>query len=245
MFSFEETEGLGKGERTRRRILAAAMSSFVAHGYDSTTLRDIAARAEISLGLTYRYFSSKEALVLTLYGDLATRFEARAATLPAGTLGARFAAAMLHKLRLVEPYRGPLGALFRAQLDPQSRIAVLGDEARETRELGASVFRAVVTGATDAPPEPAARDLGALLYAVHLGILLYWQHDPSRGHRRTRELVSFVGEALEAAAPFLAIPVAATALARLARLADAPARPGVAKKPSRSGARKRERRNPS
>ena len=234
----EETEGLGKGERTRRRILAAAMSSFVAHGYDSTTLRDIAARAEISLGLTYRYFSSKEALVLALYRDLATRFEERAATLPAGTIGVRFAAAMLHKLRLVEPYREPLGALFRSQLDPRSRIAVLGDGARETRDRGASVFRAVVTGASDAPAEAVAHDLGALLYAVHLGILLYWQHDPSRGRRRTRELVSFVREALDVAAPFLAMPVAASALTRLARLADAPARHAVGKKRVPIGRRK-------
>jgi AcrR family transcriptional regulator len=221
---------LGKGERTRRRILEAALSSFVARGYERTTLRDIAARAEISLGLTYRYFASKETLVLALYRDIAGRFEERSARLPPGTVGERFFAAMEHKLRLVEPHRGPLGALFRAQLDPASRIAVLGEEAREARDRNQAVFRAVVDGATDAPPPAAAADLATVLYAVHLGVLLFWQQDRSPGHRQARALAALVRDALAAAAPLLGIPAAAAALTRLAGLVgpalgnDAPTR---------------------
>ena len=51
-----------KSERTRAVILTAAEELFSEHGYERTTVRDIAARASIDPAMVMRYFGSKDAL---------------------------------------------------------------------------------------------------------------------------------------------------------------------------------------
>src|ERR1700722_1692021 len=58
------TEGsLGTGgprsEGTRRAILGAARATFAARGYEGTTIRAVAARAEVDGSMVMRYFGSK------------------------------------------------------------------------------------------------------------------------------------------------------------------------------------------
>lgn len=47
----------------RKRILCAAKTCFVENGLAHTTMRDIASKADMSLGNIYRYFKNKEALI--------------------------------------------------------------------------------------------------------------------------------------------------------------------------------------
>jgi len=51
-----------KSQRTQAAILKAAQELFAAQGYESTTLREIAARASIDPAMVVRYFGSKEGL---------------------------------------------------------------------------------------------------------------------------------------------------------------------------------------
>jgi AcrR family transcriptional regulator len=51
-------------ERRRRQIIDAARARFIANGFHQTGVQDIATTAEISLGLLYRYFKNKDALIL-------------------------------------------------------------------------------------------------------------------------------------------------------------------------------------
>lgn len=50
------------GDKTRERIVAAALETFARHGLLGTSVRDIAQRARIRVSTLYHYFSSKEAL---------------------------------------------------------------------------------------------------------------------------------------------------------------------------------------
>jgi AcrR family transcriptional regulator len=61
-----------KKERTRRDLQQAAIELFAEKGYDHVTVADIADRAEISPRTFYRYYKSKDDLVLSpLEGSLA------------------------------------------------------------------------------------------------------------------------------------------------------------------------------
>jgi AcrR family transcriptional regulator len=51
-----------RSEGTRRAILNAARAMFAAQGYDLTTVRAIAARAEVDASMVMRYFGSKAGL---------------------------------------------------------------------------------------------------------------------------------------------------------------------------------------
>jgi AcrR family transcriptional regulator len=50
------------GDRTRQRILAAAVDTFARTGLAGTSVRDIARQARIRVSTLYHYFASKEAL---------------------------------------------------------------------------------------------------------------------------------------------------------------------------------------
>ncbi|GGU47393.1 TetR/AcrR family transcriptional regulator [Streptomyces violascens] len=58
-----------KKERTREAIADAAVSLFLEHGFDRVSVNEIAAAAEISKPTLFRYFPTKEDLVLHRFAD--------------------------------------------------------------------------------------------------------------------------------------------------------------------------------
>ncbi len=64
----------------RRRVLDAALRLAERGGFDGVQMRDVAAEADVALGTVYRYFTSKERLLLEAMveqiGALADRLEA-------------------------------------------------------------------------------------------------------------------------------------------------------------------------
>ena len=73
-----------QGAAARDRLYATAMHLIAARGYEATTLRDIAKEADVSVGLLYRYFPSKQAVVIALYDELSSEFARQAGEMPAG-----------------------------------------------------------------------------------------------------------------------------------------------------------------
>jgi AcrR family transcriptional regulator len=216
----EESSGRAltpKARLTRGRILEAALEMFADRGYEATTMRDVAREAGASVGLAYRYFTSKEEFALALYMRLSEESEEWAKDgLAGGTVAERFERAMLAKLDQVSPHRDPLAALLTRALDPSSPISALGEGTATVREKMGGVFLELVRGASDAPPEKQARELGNLLYALHLAILLYWFHDRTPEARATRELVGSVRETLRYLRPALRLSPMSRVLSRLA-----------------------------
>jgi AcrR family transcriptional regulator len=205
-----------KAQRTRERILEAAMRLFAEKGYEATTMRDVAREANASLGLAYRYYASKEEFALELYLRLAEEsHEWARENLPEGTIAERFESAMLAKLAQVESHRGPLAALLVKALDPNSPTSALGEGTAEVRERMGGVFQEVVRGASDSPGGRQARELGVVLYGLHLAILLYWFHDKTQDACATRELVGSARDAIRFLRPALRLPPAARVLSRL------------------------------
>ncbi len=64
----EET-GAGQDPQKRRQILAGARKVFLKHGFDATSMNDIARVAGVSKGTLYVYFESKERLFTSLMHD--------------------------------------------------------------------------------------------------------------------------------------------------------------------------------
>ena len=55
-----------RGARTRQQILDTALKRFTEHGFNDTSMEDIAAGAETSRATLYQYFESKEAIFIEL-----------------------------------------------------------------------------------------------------------------------------------------------------------------------------------
>lgn len=96
----KRTEDFKAGQRDR--IIAAAERCFTTHGYDRTTLREIAREADLSTGAIYTYFRTKaEVLDAFCREHAATEQEAlRQALAEASPDGNRFAAAFAAACRL-------------------------------------------------------------------------------------------------------------------------------------------------
>lgn len=206
-----------KGERTRERLYQTAIQLFLSRGYEATTMRDIAEAAECSLGLTYRYFRSKDDLVLALYRRSTAETGAVAERLPRATLAVRFAALMRAKIDEVRPYRTLLQSIMGAAMSPQHPVGVLSEHTADIRALAQTAFFHAVTGATDAPSQQQARELGTLFYAGHLAILLFWLYDKTPNQRATEEIIAFAADLLKLGRRLLRLPPFAHLLTRLVR----------------------------
>src|ERR1700722_12523684 len=73
-----------KAKKTRRRILSDALQLFGRNGYEQTTMEAIAEAAEVSPSTLYRYFLTKDLILLDpLVGyDLIASFSLHAVNLP-------------------------------------------------------------------------------------------------------------------------------------------------------------------
>jgi len=173
-------------------------------GYEATTLREIARAAHVSVGLLYRYFPSKQAVIIALYEELSGEF-ARAARMPPGRWRARFVFALQTSLDVLEPHRVALRALIPVLVgDP--RDGVFSDGSAFSRQRVQRVFEQAVVGSIDAPKPALAEGLGRLLYLVHLAVLLWWLLDKTPKQRATKALVGLMQQLLPSAAFTLRLP---------------------------------------
>ena len=112
------------GDRTRERVLRAAVAIFARQGLAGTSVRDIARIARIRVSSLYHYFPSKEAL----YGEVQERVHGQVRELVVSALGqskdlretTRDAVGKLFDLFLANPAFVQLG--YRTALESPSRF---------------------------------------------------------------------------------------------------------------------------
>lgn len=194
-----------QGAATKDHLYAVAMRLISERGYETTTLRDIAKEAHVSVGLLYRYFPSKQAVITALHDELSMEYARQAETMPAGKWRDRFLFALRTSLHVLEPHRVVLRALIPVLVgDPADGVFANNTTFARVRVQG--VFEKAVIEATDAPKQPLAQALGRLLYLVHLAVLLWWLLDKSAKQRATTALVSLTQQLLPSAALTLRVP---------------------------------------
>jgi AcrR family transcriptional regulator len=179
-------------EETRRQIVATALQLFRERGFEETTMRDIAAHVGVSQGAAYYYFRSKEAIVGAYY-DYVQREHAvrcRQAFERGGSLRDRLRAALHTKVDIMRGDRRLLRALFRYGGDPEHALSWFGPATREQRRVSVALFAESLEG--ERLPADVREVAPTLLWALHMGVLLYFVHDSSPDQRRTRQLIDAV-----------------------------------------------------
>jgi AcrR family transcriptional regulator len=176
-------------EETRRLILDTALALFREHGFDETTIRDIASRAGLSLGAAYYYFKSKEALVAAYYDFVQQEHHARVREVFAqhDDLRTRLRAAFHTKIDIVREDRELLRALFRYGGYPNHPLSWFGPATRGQRQSSIALFAEAIE--KERFPEDVRDAAPTLLWTLHMGVLLYFLYDDSPKERRTRKLI--------------------------------------------------------
>ena len=216
-----------QGQEMRERLYETAIRLISRHGYESTTLRNVADSAGVSVGLLYKYFPNKRAVVVELYDRLSAEFVSRVAETKSGKWRDRFIFALKTSLDVLGPHRSTLAALIPVLVgDPDE--GVFAESAASSRLRVEKIFHAAVTGATDAPAPKVAAALGRLLYLLHLSVILWWLLDRSPKQRATQGLIALLQRILPSAALALRFPpipsfvISGDALLRDALLSDPP-----------------------
>jgi AcrR family transcriptional regulator len=176
-------------EDTRREIFATALALFREQGFERTTMRDVAARVGVSLGAAYYYFASKDAIVGAYYDHVHDVHAARCREAFATDTGlkGRLRAALHSKVDVMAADRKLLRALFRYGGDPDHELSWFGPATAHRRRESIALFAEALAGES-LPAD--LRDAGpTLLWALHMGVLLFFVYDESPNQRRTRRLI--------------------------------------------------------
>ena len=209
-----------KGEDTRERIYNAALTLLRDRGFDATTMRDVAAAADMSLGAAYHYFPSKDAIVLAYY-DRVSKDHARRVAAEATSdksLVVRLGIAFRSKLEILKDDRPLMGALLRFAGDPKHPLSFFGTSTRHHRLESMAAFSVAI--GDERLPEDLARIAPVALWALHMGLLLFFLHDASPGARRTAALTTGAIDLVVATFKLSRIPLLRSLRRRIVTLLD-------------------------
>jgi AcrR family transcriptional regulator len=188
-----------QGAAAKQRLYEIAVTRMARHGYEMTTLRDVAKDAGVSVGLLYRYFPSKRAVIFALYDELSAEYVTTPDAMRPGKWRDRGLFALKASLEVLSPHRNTLRGLIPVLVgDPDE--GVFGPDAAFSRARVLAVFERAVVGSSDAPPRPLADAIARLLYLVHLAVLLWWLLDKTTTQRATTALVRLFEGILPSAA---------------------------------------------
>lgn len=187
----QEGKKTRKGEQTRAQILETALTLFRERGYEDTTMRAIAEAAGVAVGNAYYYFRSKEHLIQAFYARTHDEhLEAcREVLAKEKSLKGRLLGVMQAKLDTIMPYHRFAGILFKTAADPASPLHPFSDESRPVRQESTDLFAEVLAGAEVRLHPELMAELPNLLWVYHMGIILFWIHDPSPGCARSYRLM--------------------------------------------------------
>jgi AcrR family transcriptional regulator len=154
----------------RRRVLEATLALADQGGFEAVQMRDVAAEAGVALGTVYRYFSSKERLLLEANVG---QVEALGASLlddpPTGTSPAD---------RVVDVLRRACAVLVKRPEATAAMVRALGtaqpSEAEAVRRVS-QAMTAIITGAMhEGEPSERDRSVARALSQVWLSSLIGW-----------------------------------------------------------------------
>jgi AcrR family transcriptional regulator len=170
-------------EQTRRRLLAAAARLFARHGYQATSVDDIAEAAGFSKGAVYYNFESKdelfEALVGELIDELTTSLEAALAgahTIDEKLDVARRMLTERERLEKGQPHL-ELEILMQAVREPKLRKKVTEAYARMRAAVAGLIAEQFAEAGVRPPLDPGA--LASAIVAAGIGHGVMESLDPS------------------------------------------------------------------
>lgn len=168
-------------------------------------MRDVAKSAGVSVGLLYKYFPSKRAVVLAFYDELSSEYAARAAEMTHGKWRVRFGFALRTCLEVLGPHRATLSSLAPILVADREN-GLFAPRTAFSRKRVEQVFLHAVAGASDVPSGKLAEPLGRLLYMLHLAVILWWLLDKSPKQAATHALVSLLEHILASFGVALLLP---------------------------------------
>lgn len=182
---------MAKSLETKEKLFQTAVRLFAEDGFEGTTMRKIAQKAEMAPGAIYYYFESKESVVqeyyrrshedhiavLQGYFDKEKRFEKRLQFL------------LRSKIEVAQPFKGMAQGLFSAAANPNSPLSPFSVESKELRDQAIDQFREMIETAKDKFHPEVKELVPKYLWLFEMGVILFWIHDRSKESANTFRLI--------------------------------------------------------
>jgi AcrR family transcriptional regulator len=165
-------------------VLDAALRLAERGGFDAVQMRDVATEANVALGTVYRYFTSKERLLLeAMVEEIEALAEQLQSKPPVGdTPAARVIDVLSRGTASLQRHPEVTAAMVRAQ------GAAAPDEADVVRKIGGIMTR-IITGAMhEGSPTPRDLAVARTLQQVWLSALIGWVGGVDDASRVTADL---------------------------------------------------------
>ncbi|MEU7936336.1 TetR/AcrR family transcriptional regulator [Microbispora bryophytorum] len=194
-----------KKERTRQAISEVAIAMFLEHGFDRVGVAEIAAAAEVSKPTLFRYFPSKEDLVLHRIADHRGEAAAVVRARPAGrTPLDALHDAFMAGLDAREPTTGlcdhpAVMAYHRLVFDTPSLASRVAEYAVADTEALAQALREAAGPDSDPVPHPTSRLTSRLVAAQYVAVRQILARDNYAALASGRTAGEVYGEAVAAA----------------------------------------------
>jgi len=149
----------------RERVIAAAVDLASGGGYEAVQMRDVAAQADVALGTLYRYFPSKDHLLIAALAEQVSTLQRRLAQKPPrGTNAADRVVDVLRRAsRALEREPRLTAALVTALSSADPSVA---EAKQEVNDILASVIADAVDHDALAQSEDVVRVLGHVWFAA-------------------------------------------------------------------------------
>ena len=149
----------------RERVIAAAVDLASEGGYEAVQMRDVAREADVALGTLYRYFPSKDHLLIAALAEQVSTLQRRLGQKPPrGTNAAERVGDVLHRAsRALEREPRLTAALVTALSSADPSVA---EAKQEVNDILASVIADAVDHDALAQSEDVVRVLGHVWFAA-------------------------------------------------------------------------------
>jgi AcrR family transcriptional regulator len=188
-----------KQQARRERVIEAATELAAQGGYEAVQMRDVASTANVALGTVYRYFSSKDQLLVECLAEFARELQRGLEARPAaGDTPADRVAEVLRRATLALE-RGP--RLAAALVTALSSLSSEDPAGLESASGVYGIVNEMVSGAMDGGEDPTREAVIRTLGHVWLSALITWIRGWSTREQMLEDLDTAVRLLLPRTAP--------------------------------------------
>ncbi|HEY5960861.1 MAG TPA: TetR family transcriptional regulator [Polyangiaceae bacterium] len=181
-----------KRDETRRALVQAAVALFVEQGFADTSIREIAARANVAPGTAYKYFPDREQLVRAFFELRFADAEASLDDLPnfaTFTLKEKLHAFVEALLEAYLPDREFVAIAIRNLVDaPLQSFGSMQPVRHQLVAVVEGMLERAVAGGEFAPPLQRGF-LTNVFWDYTILVVLYWLSDDSESFAKTSEFI--------------------------------------------------------
>lgn len=199
-----------------QNVLMVADALFQTHGFEHTSLSDIATQADIPLELLEREFACKETLALAIYNALSVQSQEQAEEIDTAPISEMYYIVLEQRLSLLADHSEVSSILFANAMRPNAQVTA-AEIATGTRDPMMQAIRHIIDNSSN-KPRKGSDDLMYFLYAFHFLVIVFWLYDRTEDKAASHMFTGFLRDLLKTLQPMLVLPMISKALTNMAKI---------------------------